>query len=327
MVSIIIPHYNRSVLLKDTVNSVITQTSADWELIIVDDGSNMMEYDKILLLKEKDHRITVLKRNAVNKGPSACRNQGVAAAKGKFLLFLDSDDLLESFCIEQRIQLMNKYPELDMGIFLMAEFTNVKSDSTRIYNSNSNNNNRVHCFLEGNNPWAVTCPIWKKDFFIKCGGFDESFLYMEDPDLHVRALLKPGMSYQTFYEFPADCFYRVNYHDDTKKRFYENSIRYRIQFYKKVGMFISGDPKLVGKYRNSFEKGVMVFFRDFLLSRVKEYPQLLQQFNEWTKGNLLLHPMLVFRWRLLAYIYLKDNILFRKLRLKGIARKILIPTI
>ena len=323
MVSIIIPHYNRSVLLKDTVDSVLAQTSAEWELIVVDDGSDIAEYDKILLLKEKDHRITVLKRSSANKGPSACRNQGVAAAKGKYLLFLDSDDLLEPFCIEQRLHSMNQQPELDMGIFLMAEFTHVKADSTKIYNHQSTHDNRVNCFLEGYNPWAVTCPLWNKAFFLQCGGFDESFFYMEDPELHIRALLEEGMLYKTFYDFPADCYYRVNFHDDTKKDFYENSIRYRILFYKKTGILICSKAELLEQYKSSFEKGVINFFNFFLLYRVKEFPKLEKEFMQWANKSGSLSNLTVIKFKVLSVIFKNDNRLFRKIHLKGIASKLL----
>ncbi|MEO5984832.1 MAG: glycosyltransferase family 2 protein, partial [Ferruginibacter sp.] len=266
MVSIIIPHYNRSLLLKQTVDSVLAQTNKSWELIIVDDGSDDEEYDAVLKLKGKDKRIAVLKRVSAHKGPSACRNEGVAAAQGGYLLFLDSDDLLEPFCIDQRLMLMKQNPELEMGIFLMAEFTRIKSDSTRIYNNNLTANKHVHAFLEGNNPWTVTCPIWSKNFFLKCGGFDETLLYMEDPELHVRALLTSGMRYNTFYDFPADCFYRVNYHDAAKVNFYENSILYRIRFYRKTEQLITNNKNSVLQLKRSFEKGVINFFHFFLIS-------------------------------------------------------------
>lgn len=327
MVSIIIPHYNRSVLLKDTVDSVLSQTCADWELIIVDDDSDEEEFEAIKLLSIKDSRILLLSRCSPNKGPSSCRNEGVAASRGKYLIFLDSDDLLDSFCVKQRLLEMNKNPALDMGIFLMKEFTHIKEDSTRVYNQNSTNDNRINCFLEGHNPWAVTCPVWKKDFFIKCGGFDESFFYMEDPALHVKALLEEGMLYKTFYDYPADCYYRVNFHDNTKKDFYENSIRYRIQFYKKTGIIISQNKRLADQYKNSFQRGVVLFFNNFLLSRVKQFPTLEHEFMEWANSSVLLSRLVVFKLKVMSAMFMNDNIVFERLRLKGLVTKFLMSKI
>src|SRR5687768_17120326 len=172
MVSIIIPHYNRPALLKETVHSVINQTSKDWELIIVDDGSDEKVLAAIKLLEDSKGQIKILKRQSGHKGPSACRNEGVAVSKGKYLVFLDSDDGLAPYCVEQRSHLMDENKDLHMGVFLMQEFTSKIGDSENSYNNSSTNENRINSFLEGNNPWAVTCPIWRKDFFIKTGGFD-----------------------------------------------------------------------------------------------------------------------------------------------------------
>ena len=294
MVSIIIPHYNRAGLLKDTVNSVLNQSSPDWELIIVDDGSDEKEFVSIMLLTDEDTRISVYSRISDQKGPSACRNEGVARAKGEWLIFLDSDDALAPFCVEQRQRLMKENSELDIGVFLMQEFTNIPGDNQKIYNHSSTNENRVNCFLEGNNAWAVTCPIWRKDFFIQVGAFDPSFFYMEDPELHIRALLQDNMMYKTFYDFPTDCYYRTNFHDATKKHFYENSIRYRIKFYKKMENLISVKSELFEQYKNSFNQGVVYFFNHFLISRVTQFPALQQEFMEWAKESQLLSKLIVF---------------------------------
>lgn len=307
------------------VASVLNQSSNVWELIIVDDGSGEKEFESIKHLEHADSRITILSRQSLHKGPSACRNEGVAAAKGKYLIFLDSDDELASFCIEQRKHVMDENKELNMGIFLMQEFTHTPGDSKKVYNNKSTNENRINCFLEGDNPWAVTCPIWRKDFFIKTGGFDESFFYMEDPELHVRALLQDHMLYKTFYDYPADCYYRVNFHDDTKKDFYENSIRYRIQFYKKTGSIISDKPAFLKRYKNSFEKGVINFFNNFLLYRVKEFPGLLKEFMNWANKSKLLSGITLLKFKILSAIFSNDNTVFRKIHLKGLASKILMP--
>ena len=325
MVSIIIPHYNRSGLLKDAVFSVLNQTSSDWELIIVDDGSDEKELDLIKQLLNEDSRIKIYNRVSDFKGPAACRNEGVSFSKGEYLIFLDSDDALAPFCVAQRQRLMNENSKLEMGIFLMQEFTNTPGDNSKIYNNTSTNENRINCFLEGDNPWAVTCPIWKKDFFVQTGGFDPAFFYMEDPELHIRALLVDNMQYKTFYDYPADCYYRTNFHDATKKHFYENSIRYRILFYKKLSTLISFSPALIDKYKNSFDSGVVNFFNHFLLSRVKEFPALQQEFILCANNSPLLSRLTLFKLKLLSAIYINDNILFRVVHLKGLALKLLMP--
>ncbi len=327
MVSIIIPHYNRSVLLKKTVDSVLQQTSAEWELIIVDDGSDEKEFNSILSLKELAGNIKIIKRQSSNKGPSACRNEGVAVSKGGLIIFLDSDDALAPWCVEQRSVLMNKNHEVDMGIFLMQEFTTLPGDSMNIFNNLASKNNPLNYFIEGINPWAVTCPVWRRNFFVKIGGFDELFFYMEDPELHVRALLQPGMEYKTFYDTRPDCYYRINFHDETKSNFYENSVRYRILFYKKVGGIISATPELLNLYKNSFENGVVNFFKNFLIARMKKFPKLRQDFMKWANESGLLATSILLKMRILSYVVLKDNRMVKMLRLKGLTLKLLFPKV
>jgi len=87
-VSIIIPTYNRKSLLTKAIDSVLKQTYTNFELIVVDDGSNDGTYD---LLKYYAFKLKTLAQT--NKGVSAARNLGIKAAKGQLITFLDSDDL------------------------------------------------------------------------------------------------------------------------------------------------------------------------------------------------------------------------------------------
>ena len=88
-VSVIIPTYNRATIVLDAIRSVFRQTFQDLEVIVVDDGSDDDTYQQILALR--DPRVTLI-RHDMNKGAAAARNTGAAAAKGKYVAFLDSDD-------------------------------------------------------------------------------------------------------------------------------------------------------------------------------------------------------------------------------------------
>lgn len=90
LVSIIMPSYNTGKFIKETINSVIAQTYSNWELIIVDDCStdNTDEIVKSI----NDNRIIYLK-NETNSGAAISRNKALREAKGRWIAFLDSDDL------------------------------------------------------------------------------------------------------------------------------------------------------------------------------------------------------------------------------------------
>lgn len=87
-VSVIIPTYNRGWILKDAIDSVMTQEYKDFELIIVDDGST--DNTKKILHQYKNH-IKIIRQT--NKGVSAARNAGIKYSTGKYIAFLDSDDI------------------------------------------------------------------------------------------------------------------------------------------------------------------------------------------------------------------------------------------
>ena len=98
MVSIVIPVYNVENYLQDCVNSVLSQTYRDLQIILVDDGSTDSSGDICDVFAEKDERIQVIHKK--NGGLSDARNVGTAAAEGGFLFYLDSDDYLEKNAIQ-----------------------------------------------------------------------------------------------------------------------------------------------------------------------------------------------------------------------------------
>lgn len=89
--SVIIPTYNRAYSVTDAIDSVLKQTFSDFELIVVDDGSTDNTAEVVKAIAEKDQRVRYIYQQ--NAERSAARNKGIELAKGKYLCFLDSDDL------------------------------------------------------------------------------------------------------------------------------------------------------------------------------------------------------------------------------------------
>jgi glycosyltransferase involved in cell wall biosynthesis len=95
LVSIIIPTYNRSSVIRETLDSVFAQTYNNWECIIVDDGSTDNTSNVVLTYVAKDKRFHYYKRpDTHNEGGNGARNYGLEISKGVYVQFLDSDDLL-----------------------------------------------------------------------------------------------------------------------------------------------------------------------------------------------------------------------------------------
>ena len=106
LVSIIMPSYNTAAYIADSIRSVQAQTYENWELIIVDDCST--DDTDAVVASFSDNRIRYLK-NPVNSGAAVSRNYALREAKGKWIAFLDSDDLWEPEKLEKQIRFMREH--------------------------------------------------------------------------------------------------------------------------------------------------------------------------------------------------------------------------
>ena len=120
-VSIVMPNYNCEKFIEETINSVVNQTYSNWELLIVDDCSKDNSVEIVKRYCEKDERIKLFV-NQTNSGAAASRNLALREAKGKWIAFLDSDDLWAANKLEKQLAFMaengykfsfTKYSQID----------------------------------------------------------------------------------------------------------------------------------------------------------------------------------------------------------------------
>ncbi len=288
IISIITPLYNRYDLVQETWRSIEAQTYPHWEWILVDDGSTDEGPQFIQQLREQDKRVNLYFRTTGTKGPSACRNLGVNHALGRYLLFLDSDDLITPDCLEKRVQYLENKPNLDFAVFTQALFSNNISEYSVFSKFYSTNDEYLKAFIADEHPWQTSGPLWRKDSFIKTGGFREDYAIMEDPELHIRALLA-NMQFDVINDEP-DFFYRQTPKTkEQEERFWENSIKGRIVFYKNLTDYL----KQLGKYDNykkSLNNGIKLLFKGFILARLTNFKIEFNELYAWAcKENLLYH--------------------------------------
>ncbi len=110
-ISIVIPAYNRAALLPRAIESVISQTFREWEIVLVDDGSTDGTPD---LAKNYQQRLgdRLLFLRQANTGASAARNRGIGVSRGRFVCFLDSDDEFLPHKLSRQLELFERRPEL-----------------------------------------------------------------------------------------------------------------------------------------------------------------------------------------------------------------------
>lgn len=119
-VSVVIPMYNDENTIIECLNSVLSQTYKDFEIIVIDDGSNDGSYETVkdYIIKSNIKNLTILKQN--NRGPSVARNEGIKNSKGKYIAFLDADDLWK----RNKLEVQMRYLQEDKDLKLIGSLTN-----------------------------------------------------------------------------------------------------------------------------------------------------------------------------------------------------------
>jgi glycosyltransferase involved in cell wall biosynthesis len=112
-VSVIIPAFNAAAYIRKSVESVLAQTYQNFEVIVIDDGST--DGTAEIVKSFVDKRIKYFYQE--NKGLSGARNAGFGLSSGEYLIFLDSDDLLEPACLEKSVAFLDKKQEFGAVYF------------------------------------------------------------------------------------------------------------------------------------------------------------------------------------------------------------------
>lgn len=107
LVSIVTPAYNAARFIGESINSVLAQTYPHWEMIIVDDCSKDNTRELVEQYTQKDPRIRLLKQSK-NGGPALARDMAIQAAKGRYIAFLDTDDLWLPTKLEDQLKFMEE---------------------------------------------------------------------------------------------------------------------------------------------------------------------------------------------------------------------------
>jgi glycosyltransferase involved in cell wall biosynthesis len=265
-VSVITPLYNRIDLLLETLNSVINQTYQNWEFLLVDDGSTDKTIEIVKNFATRNEKIKFFRRNRLPKGAPTCRNIGLEKAMGDYIMFLDSDDLLEPFCFEQRISVAKKYPDFDFYVFQTLRFS--KNEQKKVWNTVKKE--PFVQFLEIDSPWHTSGSFWKIEALKREKiSFDEKLAVWQDVDFHIQALHKK-MKYKNLLDTAKpDVLYREHTLSLSQKAFPPHYRKSQIYFFYKWQKNIN--EKL---YKNVIEKK----YNDFI-ERIKisgNYKDIMQ---------------------------------------------------
>lgn len=155
-VSVLIPAYNCSKYIGPAIESALAQTFRDFEIIVVDDGS---EDETASVVKQYDSVRYVYQEHA---GVSTARNRALKEAKAELVTFLDADDLMLPDKIEKQLIYLEEHPDCEIVFCRCRNFTELKAEEMTLFQQKMIENNPIH--LAG--------ALIKADLFVKWGGFD-----------------------------------------------------------------------------------------------------------------------------------------------------------
>lgn len=187
--TVVIPVFNGAKFLRSSVLSALQECRWDVEVIVVDDGSSDGCLNEVADLKVRVLRLPT------NRGPSRARNEGLAAARGEYIAFLDSDDLLSQDSLSWRIAFLEEHPHrfavsglidsLIDGSGEPMEKVNLVSDAASLGETLID---RDFYLAGGSLGQPLGTTMFRKKIFQEIGYFDESLRLAEDIDLYLRAI-------------------------------------------------------------------------------------------------------------------------------------------
>ena len=185
--SVIIPVYNREKLIKRAIESVIHQSYKNWECIVIDDNSTDLTRESINNYIKNDSRIKIFSSKNPACGAPACRNIGIKKSTGTYIIFLDSDDFFMPWALDKRHLYIEKNPKIN---FFLSQGLNYEQKGKLRLRGNPKKKDYINEFITFQTAFQTTAPTWHKSFLINVGMWNEDIKRWQDPEIHIRALMK-----------------------------------------------------------------------------------------------------------------------------------------
>jgi glycosyltransferase involved in cell wall biosynthesis len=239
LVSIIIPCYNASSYIKETINSVLIQTFQNFEIIVINDGSKDQGSEIIKTIK--DNRIRLVEQK--NQGVSSSRNNGIILANGEFIAFLDADDLLHPSFLEKRIFTLSKYSAIACAsnvVLVDGKGNKIEEDKKHFA---ANKSSQILEFNDG----IITCPssyLFKTEFIKKHKITFNKNLQSSADKYFLLEVLKQG-EIELINESPM--YYRI-LNDSMSHKITTALLKDQIAFYYEIKKFLEDNNSITNSY-------------------------------------------------------------------------------
>lgn len=187
LVSVVIPTHNRASLLQRAVDSVLSQSYGNLELIVVDDASS--DDTPSVVASHDDDRVRYLS-HAECRGGSAARNTGIRAGRGEFVGFLDDDDAWLSGKLARQVQAVGE-ADLTPAPVVYTGLAYLDAAGQHIRTVRPQKQGQIlPDLLYGNYVGSASAVLAPRDAVVECGGFDERLQSCQDWDLWIRLAMQ-----------------------------------------------------------------------------------------------------------------------------------------
>lgn len=264
LVSVIMPCFNDGAYIEESIACVWKQTYPSIELIVIDDGSDEKQTIDILERIKDDERCTVVQ--TAHEGPSGARNAGIRQAKGKYILPLDSDDLIDKTYIEKAVRAIEEKPERGV-VYCFADLFGEDSGPWNL---------PPYSFKQmlRDNIVFITALFYREDW-AKVGGFNTNMKHgMEDYDFFI-GLLEIG---REIYQIPE-----VLFHYRIKKKSRTTALMDDLDCVKEMySKIYENHPMFYEKYKMeyAFELREALIEQIFIRRRMSESVEMYQKIKE-----------------------------------------------
>lgn len=197
LVSVIVPTYNYGRFIGQTLDSLRAQTYAAWECVVVDDGSTDDTEDTVARVSAVDARVRYVRQ--ANQRQAVAKNTGLAEARGKYVQFLDADDLLEPLKLERQVEFLEANPAADI-VYGGARYFHSERPGERLYGmfgedapwmpELSGAGKTIILPLVRMNIMAINAALVRREAIDDVGPFDPVLPPVEDWDYWLRCALK-----------------------------------------------------------------------------------------------------------------------------------------
>lgn len=281
--SVVMPVYNAEPFLSEAIESILNQTCADFEFLVVNDGSIDNSLNVLAKYSKIDSRIKVF--NKSNSGASASRNMAMREAKSDWIVLMDADDIAYSNRLETQLNWASEY-RLDLvGSYVKPILSGVKRGEWRFYESDE----EIKAQLLFNNAFANSSVIFRRSL-LERGSFDEAIKYVEDYDLWCRFAIN-GAAMGNVPEVLVN--YRIHENQTTFNRIKTLPWKRAVQkkycqwYFDKHDLILSEDVlSLLGEYPETGVDQIKIAYQSIfnLVCKLSEHEKKVCSENLWKLG-------------------------------------------